>query len=95
MNNFNTPMGNTYDPSSLAMGAINPNTAGNNTMTPGNTSMINPNQIKPSPINPGLFSNMDAIKNLNPNSVYNQDRPVMPPSGVQTSITPAMGIENQ
>jgi hypothetical protein len=38
---------------------------------------------------------MDAIKNLNPNSVYNQDRPVMPPSGVQTSITPAMGLENQ
>ena len=48
--------------------------------------------MQESAINPGLFSNMDAIKNLNPGSVYNQARPVMPPNGVQTPITPALGM---
>jgi hypothetical protein len=88
-------MNNIYDPSSLDTGTINPNTSGNNTITPGNTSMINPNQMQSSAINPGLFSNASAIQQLNPGSVYNQAQPVMPPNGVQTSITPAMGIENQ
>lgn len=88
-------MNNIYDSSSLDTGAINPMTTGNNTITPGNPNMINPNQVKPSAINPGLFSNMEAIKNLNPGSAYNQAQPIMPPNGVQTSITPAMGLENQ
>jgi hypothetical protein len=88
-------MNNTYNPSSLDTGTINPNTSGNNTITPGNANMINPNQIQPSPINPGLFSNTSVLQQLNPGSAYNQSQPIMPPNGVQTSITPVMGIENQ
>lgn len=92
MNNFNAPTGNIYDPSTLSTGNINPMTSGNNTITPGNTNMINPNQIQPSSINPRLFSNMDTVKNLNPGSIYNQEMPPSIPNGVQTEITPALGM---
>lgn len=86
MNNFN-PMASNYDPSMLDVGTINP-------ASPMPTP-INPNQVQPSAINPRLFSNANTINSLNPGSTYNQSQPIMPPSGVQTSITPALGIENQ
>ena len=78
-------MNNFYDPSMTAPSAIMPTAPG----------MINPNQVQPSPINPRLFSGMDTINSLNPGSVYNQSQPTMPPNGVQTSITPVLGTENQ
>lgn len=87
MNNFNQVANTSYNPSMLDTGVINPSMETTNT--------INPNQVQPSAINPRLFSNMNTINNLNPGSTYNQSQPVMPPSGVQTSITPALGIENQ
>jgi len=95
MNNFNSSMNNSYDPSMIDNGVINPSSGGVTAIAPGSPSMINPNQVNPSPINPGLFSNMNTIKNLNPGSTYNQAQPIMPPNGVQTSITPVLGLENQ
>lgn len=95
MNNFNPAMNNSYNPSMIDNGVINPASGGVTAIVPGNPSMIKLNQMQESAINPGLLSNMDAIKNLNPGSAYNQAQPIMPPNGVQTSITPAMGIENQ
>ena len=95
MNNFNTPTGNAYNPSALDTGVVNPMAVGNNTITPTGASSLNPNQVQPSPINPGLFSNMNTINSLNPGSAYNQAQPIPPPNGVQTSITPALGLENQ
>ena len=88
-------MNNTYNPSMIDNGVINPASGMVNAIAPGNASLIKTNQVQPSAINPKLFSNMDALGNLNPGSAYNQAQPVMPPNGVQTSITPVMGIENQ
>lgn len=87
MNNLNPMATASYNPSMLDTGVVNPSMETTNT--------INPNQMQPTRINPGLFSNMDTINSLNPRSAYNQSQPIMPPSGVQTSITPALGIENQ
>lgn len=95
MNNFNPAVNNVYNPGMLDTGVINPMTGGPRMIVPSGTSEINMNQVKPSPINPRLFSNMDAIQSLNPGSAYNQSQPIMPPSGVQTSITPVLGTENQ
>lgn len=86
---------NNFNPGMIDVGVVNSASGAVNAINPGGTEMINPNQVKPSPINPKLFSNMDAISSLNPGSIYNQSQPIMPPNGVQTSITPAMGIENQ
>jgi hypothetical protein len=95
MNNFNPTINNAYDPGMLEAGVINPMAGGSKAITPGGASAININQVKPSAINPRLFSNMETLQNLNPGSAYNQSQPVMPPSGVQTSITPILGNENQ
>lgn len=86
---------NNFDPGMIDTGVINPASGAVNAINPANQSMVNPNQVKPSPINPGLFSNMNAIASLNPGSVYNQSQPIMPPNGVQTAITPVLGTENQ
>jgi hypothetical protein len=95
MNNFNPAINSAYDPGMLEVGTINPMAGGTKAIMPGNGSAINMNQVKPSMINPKLFSNMETIQGLNPGSVYNQSQPIMPPSGVQTSITPILGTENQ
>ncbi len=86
---------NNFNPGMIDVGVVNPASGAVNAINPGGVGMVNPNQVKPSPINPKLFSNMDAINSLNPGSAYNQSQPIMPPNGVQTSITPVMGIENQ
>ena len=88
-------MNNTYDPSMIDNGVINPASGGVNAITPGNPNLIKVNQMQQSPINPRLFSGMDTINSLNPGSTYNQAQPIMPPNGVQTSITPVLGTENQ
>ena len=65
--------------------------------TPKQTS-INPRQINPTPISPKAFSNQGTINgvygNVNP-GMPTRSMPVQPPVGVQTSITPDLGIENQ
>lgn len=88
-------MNNIYDPSMIDNGVINPASGAVNAITPGAASFVKPNQMAQSAINPKLFSNMNAINSLNPGSAYNQSQPIMPPNGVQTSITPVLGTENQ
>ena len=59
---------------------------------------VNPNQITPTPISPNAFSNQSTINgiygNANPGT-FTRSMPIQPPTGVQTSITPNLGIENQ
>ena len=65
--------------------------------TPKQTS-INPRQINPTPISPKAFSNQNAINGVygraNQGS-FTRSVPIAPPAGVETSITPDLGIENQ
>lgn len=75
--------------------AVDPMTGMPIGMQQGDPSLVKPNQMQPNAINPRLFSNPAAINNLNPGSVYNQGKPQMPPTGVQTNITPVLGTENQ
>lgn len=59
---------------------------------------INPNQITPTPISPKAFSNQGTINGVYGNAnqgMLTRSTPIAPPTGVETSITPNLGIENQ
>ena len=62
------------------------------------TNPINPNQITPTPISPKAFSNQGTINGVYGNAnqgMPTRSMPIVPPAGVETSITPDLGIENQ
>jgi len=65
---------------------------------PAGQSGINPAQLNPTPISPTAFSNQRTINGVYGNAVpgtFNRSNAIQPPIGVQTSITPNPGIENQ
>jgi len=87
----------------LSMAAISAGSPAATTPTainPMGAQPVNPSLMSETPISPKAFSNSKTMGNIygKPNAgTFTrtvQDGPQLPPKGVQTSVTPTLGFEN-